>query len=40
MPGEALILERVWVCAAVMNPFFQAIRRSIAYQFTVNEPLL
>ena len=26
----------VWGCAVVMNPFFQAIRRSLAYQFTVN----
>ena len=30
----------VWGCAAVMIPFFQASRRSLAYQFTVNAPLL
>ena len=30
----------VWGCAAVMTPFFQAIRCSLAYQFTVNAPLL
>ena len=32
--------KEVWGCAAVMTPFFQAIRRSLAYQFTVNAPLL
>ena len=32
--------KRVWGCAAVMTPFFQAIRCSLAYQFTVNAPLL
>ena len=30
----------VWGCAAVLTPFFEAIRCSLAYQFTVNEPLL
>ena len=30
----------VWGCAAVMTPFFQTSRRSLAYQFTVNAPLL
>ena len=30
----------VWGCAAVMTPFFQASRRSLAYQFTVNAPFL
>ena len=30
----------VWGCAAVMTPFFQAIRRSLAYQFTIIAPLL
>ena len=30
----------VWGCAAVMTPFFQASCRSLAYQFTVNAPLL
>ena len=29
----------VWGCAAVMTPFFQASRRSLAHQFTVNVPL-
>ena len=29
-----------WGCAAVMTPFFQAGHRSLAYQFTVNAPLL
>ena len=27
-------------CAAVMTPFFHASRRSLAYQFTVNAPLM
>ena len=30
----------VWGCAAVMTPFFQASRRSLAHQFTLNVPLL
>ena len=30
----------VWGCAAVMTPFFQTSHRSLAYQFTVNAPLL
>ena len=30
----------VWWCAAVMTPFFQASRRSLAHQFIVNAPLL
>ena len=29
----------VWGCAAVMTPFFQASRRSLAHQVTVNVPL-
>ena len=33
-------MKGVWRCAAVMTPFFQVIRRSLAYQFTVNAPLL
>ena len=31
--------KAVWGCAAVMTPFFQASRRSLAYQFTVNASL-
>ena len=30
----------VWGCAAVMTPFFQASRGSLAYQFTIIAPLL
>ena len=30
----------VWGCAAVMTPFFQASRRSLAYQFTIIAPFL
>ena len=30
----------VWGCAAVMTPFFQASRSSLAHQFTLNAPLL
>ena len=30
----------VWGCAAVMTPFFQATRRSLAYQFTIIAPVL
>ena len=29
----------VWGCAAVMTPFFQASRRSLAYHFTIIAPL-
>ena len=32
--------KEVWGCAVVMTPFFHAIRRSLAYQFTVNVPIL
>ena len=32
--------EGVWGCAAVMTPFFQTSRRSLAYQFTIIAPLL
>ena len=32
--------KEVWGCAAVMTPFFQASRRSLAHQFTLNTPLL
>ena len=30
----------VWGCAAIMTPFLQASRRSLAYQFTINAPLM
>ena len=30
----------VWGCAVVMTPFFQASRRSLAYQFTINALLM
>ena len=30
----------VWGCAAVMTPFFQVSRHSLAHQFTLNAPLL
>ena len=39
-PGGHSHWKGVWGCAAVMTPFFQASRRSLAYQFTVNAPLL
>ena len=39
-PGGHLHWKGVWGCAAVMTSFFQASRRSLAYQFTVNAPLL
>ena len=38
--GALTYWKGVWGCAAVMTPFFQASRRSLAYQFTVNAPLL
>ena len=31
-------MKGVWGCAVVMTPFVQAIRRSLAYQFTLNAP--
>ena len=40
LPGGHSHWKGVWGCAAVMTPFFQASRRSLAYQFTVNGPLL
>ena len=39
-PGGHLPRKGVWGCAAVMTPFFQATRRSLAYQFTIIAPLL
>ena len=39
-PGGHWPRKGVWGCAAVMTPFFQATRRSLAYQFTINAPLL
>ena len=35
-PGGHSHWKGVWGCAAIMTPFFQASRRSLAYQFTVN----
>ena len=40
LPGGHSHWKGVWGCAAVMTPFFQASRRSLAYQFTANAPLL
>ena len=40
VPGGHSHWRGVWGCAAVMTPFFQASRRSLAHQFTVNAPLL
>ena len=34
-----VFLSQVWGCVAIMTPFFQASRRSLAHQFTVNVPL-
>ena len=39
-PGGHWPRKGVWSCAAVMTPFFQANRRSLAYQFTINAPLM
>ena len=39
-PGGHSHWKGVWGCAAVMTPFFQASRRSLAHQFTLNAPLL
>ena len=39
-PGGHWPRKGVWGCAAVMTPFFQASRRSLAYQFTIIAPLL
>ena len=39
-PGGHSHWKGVWGCAALMTPFFQASRRSLAHQFTVNAPLL
>ena len=39
-PGGHSHWKGVWGCAAVMIPFFQASRRSSAYQYTVYAPLL
>ena len=38
--GGGTDLKGGWGCAAVMTPFFQASRRSLAYQFTIIAPLL
>ena len=38
-PGGHWPRKVVWGCAAVMTPFFQATRRSLAYQFTIIVPL-
>ena len=40
IPGGGTHWKGVWGCAAVMTSFFQASRRSLAYQFTLNEPLV
>ena len=39
-PGGHSHWKGVWGCAAVMTPFFQASRRSLAHQFTINALLL
>ena len=39
-PGGYSHLKVVQGCAADMTPFFQANRRSLAYQFTINVPLM
>ena len=39
-PGGHWPRKGVWGCAAVMTPFLQASRRSLAYQFTIIAPLL
>ena len=39
-PGGHLHWKVVQGCSAVMTPFFQASRRSLAYQFTINAPLM
>ena len=39
-PGGHSHWKGVRGCAAVMTPFFQASRRSLAYQFTLNAQLL
>ena len=39
-PGGHSHWKGVWGCAAVMTPFFQASRCSLAHQFTINAPLL
>ena len=39
-PGGHSHWKGVWGCAAVVTPFFQASRRSLAHQITVNVPLL
>ena len=38
--GEHSHWKGVWGCAAVMTPFFQASRRFLAHQFTLNAPHL
>ena len=40
LPGGHSHWKGVWGCAAVTTPFFQTSHRSLAYQFTVNAPLL
>ena len=39
-PGGHSHWKGVWGCAAVMTPFFQASRRSLAHKFTVNAQLM
>ena len=40
IPGGHWPRKGVWGCTAVMTPFFQASRRSLAYQFAIIAPLL
>ena len=40
IPGGHCPWKGVCGCAVVMTPFFQATRRSLAYQFTIIAPLL
>ena len=40
IPGGHWPWKGVCGCAVVMTPFFQATRRSLAYQFTIIAPLL
>ena len=39
-PGGHWPRNGVWVCAAVTTPFFHTSRRSLAYQFPINAPLM
>ena len=40
VPGGHCLWKLVRGCAAVMTSFFQASRHSLAYQFTINAPLM